>query len=398
VLRLLSCINAGLTVLYGVMWFSIWGDHYWNGDFTAFYTGLLIVSDGLGSSLFDFDLQFLYQQNLLNGRIFKDGLLPFVWPPHSVPIFIPLTWFPLKTSFLIFSVSQFLALVLIAYFVFKLPVYFPLTKIILSVLLLTSFFSTFYTFISGNQSLFILLSILGCYYSIKKGSDYSAGAWLALGTIKPQLVLMPVMMLIVGKKWKVITGFVLTIFPFILLSTVMLGWKIWIEYLFLLQKVNQYFDYMGFYPAAMYNLKGTLYSSIGSQQWDLIIVLSTIGLILGLIFTVLLWHKKFDTQSSDFELRFALTILIGLFFSPHLYGHDYVLVCAALIALIVYAGNSSRSLSLVKFFSVFPILFFATEIVYKVNVGIRFPTLMMIILMGWISWKLFKDHRAQGQL
>ena len=394
--RLFFCINAGLTVLYAVMWFSIWGDHYWNGDFTAFYTGLIIVRDGLGSSLFNFDLQATVQQDILKGMTFKDGLLPFVWPPHTVPAFILLSWFSLKNAFLAFSFLQLIALISIVYFVIRTLKNFPLELKILLITLLISLFSIYHTFKLGNHSLFILLSILGCYYSVKRGNDFSAGAWLALGTIKPQLILMPVIMLIAGRKWKVITGFVLTLIPFIFLSTFMFGWKIWIEYLCILQKVNQYFDYMGFYPAAMYNLKGTLYSSTGSQHWDLIMFLSTIGLLSSLILTVLIWYKKFDTHSSDFELRFALTVLLGLFFSPHLYGHDFVLVFAALLFLIVYTGNNSGSLSLVKLFSVFPILFFLTEIVFKINVGIKFPTLMMIIMMIWISWKLVRDHRAHA--
>ena len=396
-LRLLFCINAGLSITYFITWLSIWDNHFWHSDFTAFYTGLIIVRDGLGSSLFDFDLQSEIQKNILETMSFKDGLLPFVWPPHVVPLFLPLTFMSLKHAFLAFSVLQAMALVIIAFFTKKILQNFPLTNQIVLILFLTSLFSTYYAFIIGIHSVFILLSILGCYYSIKRGNDLSAGAWLALGTIKPQLILMPFVMFIVGKKWKAMAGFVLTLIPFILLSTVMLGWKIWIEYLSILQKVNHYFDYMGFYPAAMYNLKGTLYSSIGFQHWDLIILMSTIGLLFALLSTVILWHKKFDVKSLDFELRFALTVLLGLFFSPHLYGHDYVLVFAAFLLLIVYAGNGG-SLLLIKLFSVFPILFFATEIVFKVNVGIKFPTLMMVIMMIWISWKLFKDHRADARL
>ena len=394
--RLLLCINIGLSIAYTISWIALWQDHYLNADFTAFYTGLIIVRDGLGSSLFNFDLQAAIQQNILEGRSFKDGLLPFVWPPHTLPIFYPLSWISLKSAYIIFSTLQFISLISVAYLIKKILQQFSIDVRFLSIALLCSLFSTYYTFVLGNHSLFILLSILGSYYSIKRGNDFSAGAWLALGTIKPQLILMPVIMLIAGRKWKVITGFVLTLIPFIFLSTFMFGWKIWIEYLCILQKVNQYFDYMGFYPAAMYNLKGTLYSSTGSQHWDLIMFLSTIGLLSSLILTVLIWYKKFDTHSSDFELRFALTVLLGLFFSPHLYGHDFVLVFAALLFLIVYTGNNSGSLSLVKLFSVFPILFFLTEIVFKINVGIKFPTLMMIIMMIWISWKLVRDHRAHA--
>jgi len=396
--RLLFCINVGIVIIYFINWLGILESRYWQADFTAFYTGLIIVRDNLGTSLFNFDLQSALQQNILEGKSFKDGLLPFVWPPHSFPVFIPLAWLSLKNAFLVFSFLQFIALIIIAYFTKKILQDYILEVIILSIVLLTSLFPIYYTFILGNHSLFILLSISGCYYSLKKGKDFYAGAWLALGTIKPQLILMPVVMLIVGKKWKAMGGFVLTVLPFMIMSTYMLGWKVWLEYLSVLREAAQYSNFMGFYPSAMYNLKGTLYSSIGSHRWDLIILMSTIGLLFGLIFTLLLWYKKFDTQSSDFELRFALTVLLGLFFSPHLYGHDFVLVFAALLFLIVYAGNNSGSLSLVKLFSVFPLLFFATEIVFKINVGIRFPTLMMIIMMVWISWKLFKDHRADARL
>jgi len=395
--RFFICINIGLSITYAIIWFSVlWGNLYWKADFTAFYTGLIIVRDGFGSCLFDFDLQATFQQNILDDKIFRDGLLPFVWPPHTIPPLIPLAWLSLKNAYTAFSILQIISLLGIVYLVkIILQNFIPEIKILCAVLL-TALPATCYSLIIGNYSIFILLSILGFYYSIKKKNDFSAGAWLALGSVKPQLVLMPVLMLIAGKKWKSVSGFVVSILPFIALSIYMFGWKIWIYYLIIIKEFGKYLDYMGVYPEAMYNLKGILYSISGNQHVNAITTLTLIGLLLSVVLTTFLWHKKFDTQSSDFELRFALTVLLGLFFSPHLNGHDYVLVFAALMALIVYTGNSNASLSLVKLFSIFPVLFLATEIVFKINVGIKFPTLVMIVMMVWISWKLVRDHRTHA--
>ncbi len=396
-IRILLCINIALSIGYAVVWFSMWSVLYLNSDFTAFYTGLVMVRDGLGNSLFDFDLQASIQQNILEGRSFKDGLLPFVWPPHTVTLFMPLAWFSLQHSYIVFSFLQLAIFAAILIFIFKILYYFLFDIKILSILLLSSLFSLYLTFKLGNHSLFVLLSILGCYYSLKKGSEFSAGAWLALGTIKPQLILMPVIMLMIGKNWRALSGFFLTVFPFMLISVYMLGWKIWLEYFNLLDEISGYMDFMGFYPSAMYNLKAVLYSVLGSQYDSEILFVSSLGLFFAMAVTSFLWYNKFNIRSADFELRFALTILIGLFFSPHLYGHDFVLFFVPLILLVIYAGNNRASLSLIKLFSFFPVLFFVTEMVFRIDFGIKIPTLVMIIMIIWISVRLWGYRAHAGQ-
>lgn len=396
-IRILLCINIGLSIGYAVVWFSMWSVLYLNSDFTAFYTGLVMVRDGLGNSLFDFDLQAFIQQNILEDKSFKDGLLPFVWSPHLIPVFIPLAWLPLKNAFLVFSSLQLIALIIAAIFIKKILHDFSLEIKLLFITLLTALFSTCATLVLGNHSLFILLSVLGFYYTMKKGNDFSAGAWLALGTIKPQLILMPVIMLMIGKNWRALSGFFLTVFPFMLISVYMLGWKIWLEYFNLLDEISGYMDFMGFYPSAMYNLKAVLYSVLGSQYDSEILFVSSLGLFFAMAVTSFLWYNKFNIRSADFELRFALTILIGLFFSPHLYGHDFVLFFVPLILLVIYAGNNRASLSLIKLFSFFPVLFFVTEMVFRIDFGIKIPTLVMIIMIIWISVRLWGYRAHAGQ-
>ena len=65
-----------------------WRGMLWRADFTNFYTGWSIVLAGDGQRLYDLAIQARVQQQILDGRSFADGLLPYVNPPHLTLPFV----------------------------------------------------------------------------------------------------------------------------------------------------------------------------------------------------------------------------------------------------------------------------------------------------------------------
>ena len=98
--RAVLILNTGLALSYIGLWaITARQGQFWRADFSAYYTGWAIVRDGLGNQLYDLDLQTRYQQTILEGRSFSDGLLPFTYPPHMALYFSPLAQMRATISF-----------------------------------------------------------------------------------------------------------------------------------------------------------------------------------------------------------------------------------------------------------------------------------------------------------
>ena len=105
--RDIHLLNIGL----GIGYLLLWGAAAYQGlfiraDFTNFYTAGAIVRDGLGKSLYDPALQAQYQQHILKGLSFQDGLLMYISPPHAVFPFALLSLLPLNLAYLVWMLVQ----------------------------------------------------------------------------------------------------------------------------------------------------------------------------------------------------------------------------------------------------------------------------------------------------
>src|SRR3989304_3502600 len=100
-------LNLSLAISYIGLWaIQAQKGNLWQADFTAFYTGWAIVRDGKGSLLYNLNLEMSYQQDILDGRSFFEGLLPFINPPHVGIIFAPLACLPLSHAYTVWTLFQ----------------------------------------------------------------------------------------------------------------------------------------------------------------------------------------------------------------------------------------------------------------------------------------------------
>ena len=102
-----------------------------------------------------------------------------------------------------------------------------------------------------------------------------------------------------------------------LLAVAMLGWQIWWDYFRLMRTFAGLFDALGAVSRDMHNFKGTLALMLGNDQSRLINLLSYGALIAAAVVTLWLWRKRWQPGHPSFELRMALTLLLGLLFSLH---------------------------------------------------------------------------------
>jgi hypothetical protein len=395
-LRAALLLNVSLGVSYVALWGMLaWQGLFWRADFSAYYTGWSIARDGLGEQLYDFDLQTRYQQQILSGRSFSQGLLPYLNPPHATIPLIPLALVSLPAAFIFWTLCQVALLIWLVRLLLQITREWEARERWLMLSAVAAFPPLLFTFQLGAFSLLMLLCVLQFYWSLKQGRDRSVALWLLLGTVKPQIMLLPGVILVAARRWRALAMILVGGAALVLISGALLGWQSWIGFLNALRTTNSYFDIFGIVPATMYNFKGTLTLILGDEQGSLINQISFVALAVVTILTLLLWRGPWQPKESAFELRMGLTILLGLLFNPHLHRQDGVVFIAP--ALLFYIYLRQRGLSL-HAFAVWvltcPLIVLVSEFTIGGSLGIRALVVMIGVLAVWMGKALVDEGRT----
>jgi len=360
----------------------------WRADFTTFYTGGAIVRQGLGSRLYDLDLQARVQQAILGpGRMFYDGVLPFYNPPHFALVMASFSLLPLGPAFWCWTALQAAILVRIIQQWRLLSMNWEPTE---RQLLLSAFFAflpLFLQFVHGQLSLFLLWSLTEFYLALRWKRDGWAGLWLALVAVKPQAALFPTLIILGGRRWRALSSASVVGLAILGGTAAVLGPPIWTDYLRWLIATGRYFDRFGVYPEVMINLKGTLTLWLGVGRASLIQSITAIALVVGILSALILWTgRRWAPEHPIFDLRFAFTLLLGALLSPHQYQHD----CLVLLLPAVLFYDAMRRLGrptrpLTAFLLTWPVLFLLEQFVLQGRLGVRLPVVLIVLLLVWIG-------------
>lgn len=396
-LQLALLVNLGVATSYVWLLASMARQRvFWQADFTAFYTGWSIVRDGLGARLYDVGLQTAYQQEILGGRSFADGLLPYVNPPHAALPFVPLSFLSLSDAFYVWTGFQLALLCWLVYRSLTMTGRWSLLERSSMVAAIVAAPPVLFSLQLGTKSLLMAVALLEFCDAVKKGQNWKAAVSLTLGSIKPQLFLLPAVafLLVSGRR-----AFALALFvggTSLVAASEVLGWNIWRAYLTLIQSVGQGAFPFGVDPTAMYNLKGTLAlsSNLDAAQLD-----SISWMALGVAAAMMPWiwwrPERFDRASV--ELRLSLSISAGLLLSPHMNRHDALLFVVP--AFLVYSYLRTRQMPIGAFSAFalsFPVVTLISEFTVGTGFGIRVPVALLILLCLYTFRLVIRENAAQS--
>ncbi len=363
----------------------------WRADFTAFYTGGMIVRQGLGSRLYGLDLQARVQQAILGpGRMFYDGVLPFNNPPHFALVMAPFSLLPLGLAFWCWTALQVGVLVRVVQRLRLLSAEWERSERWMLSGAFFAFSPLFLQFLYGSLSLFVLWCLTEFYLALREGKDVQAGVWLALAAVKPQAALFPALVILGGRRWQALAGAAAAGLVILGGTAAALGPAIWPDYLRWLAATGSYFDHFGVYPEGMINLKGTLTLWLGTERASLIQTMTGIALAAGALGVLLFWvRSRWEPGQPAFDLRLSFTLTLGALLSPHQNQQDG-LILALPIALFYDAlrrlGHPTRPLT--AFLLSWPVLFLLEQFVVRGRLGVRLPVVLMVILMASGAWML----------
>jgi hypothetical protein len=362
IFRFILAFNSALALgAVGLWLLAVQQDLIWRADFSAFYTGWFMVSDGASAQLYDLAAQAAAQRIVLDGRSFADGLLPYVNPPHLTLPFVPLAWLPLSTAYGVWAIVQVTLIALCIRLLLELTADMPRIFAVQGIVAFLAFPPLAGTLLRGTFSLLLLAALLLVYRALEQGRERIAGLWLVLISLKPQLLLAPGALIVGSRRIPAILSLALGGMALAAVATVAFGWPIWGAYLQALTEVNTYFGRNGIHPAQMTNLRGVLTNLLGVERAGWINALSSAAFVLGGLGLIRLWWGAPSLQKPAGALRFALSITVGLLLSPHLYSHDALLLVLplALLARHLYLHTSRRAYAVLVLLT--PVLWFLGE-------------------------------------
>lgn len=375
----------------------------WEGDFPMYYTGFRIIADGRSQDLYDPDVQRDYQQAILTEsqqasgdtrkRAYADGWLPYNYPPHTALLGFWVAAFELDTAMWIWTAVQLLLLGLLAFWVWKLTAAWERPERLFALSALLAYLPWLRSVQYGQLTLVVVIVLVAVYRLLAARRDATGGGIWLLGTIKPQLVLMPGLGVPLLKRWRALAVMVGVGLAWALTATLILGFDSWLGFLQMLDRVVGFTDQYGFRPDEMMNLRGLIWPLFGDAHAGLVNTLATVFLGLAVLASAVVWWRLGSSEQPRFGLAFSATMLLGVFFSPHLYVQD-TLLCV-LPAILLYDHLRTAAPARARWLSrlvTIGLLAFVFDIFQEKSWGL--PRLPQLWVLGLTAWTLVELVRA----
>jgi Glycosyltransferase family 87 len=328
-------LGLGLTAIIGPCWWSIVRDHHpscseYKPDFISLYTGAkLMWADR--SALYDLEKQRLVQEPIDPSR--GDWVLPYFYPPFLAVILVPLAWLPFSAAFVAMTLVN---LVLLISAVKILVRKIELNQQQAKWLILATFcnYGVHYALLEAQTS-FIALLLLVLYVTTLNGSAQDrAGIWSGLMCFKPQLALVPLLLLLVRKSWGAL-GLALVVLAFsALVSLAAVGFDGIERYLALSARAMGGEDYLHIQPERMHNLRALTYFFFAASWRDYIWWGATVAVV------ALVVIRSWANGGQVISVRQWTSILVAMILvTPHIHDHDLTLLIVPSALFLKWAGD-----------------------------------------------------------
>lgn len=302
-------------------------------DLVSFLTGAKIVSEGASEDLYNLDLQYSIQSNII-APYKRDDILPFKnFAVFSLP-FIPLTYLSLKQSYIIFAFFNLVLLGILVYI--SSNIFTKINKIKYWLLIPFIFLPNILTTLSGQLSIILAFIYLLIYISIQKKNALLTGAITGLLLIKPQFIIVSLFFfLLVSDKKRFFYGLMGSSLVFILASIYLSDIKAILSYPeFLLATEN----------ASFLERSQKMFTVSSSLFYNLPLEISYhYALYLNTAFYILIYYlfiKRYKLIEVD--LAFVSATLFSLLFAVHVLEHDLSILIVPVFVLLNYSRRKSK--------------------------------------------------------
>ncbi len=379
VLALAMAIPAVLVGVAIPSWLHLGSETYaLQSDLRVVYTPGYMLRTGQAKDIYDFPA---IRRNQSEKVAPDNGALPFLHPAYEAVLFMPLSFLPYRTAYVVWAGVNFTILGLV-YFLLRpcLPNLSAVGPKWIPPALLLGFLPVAITIMEGQDSLLLLLIFVLAYRRIGS-NELQAGVLLGLGMFRFQVLLPIVALFLLWRSLKFVAGWVVGSAAVLSASVVITGVGAQIQYVRLLRQMAS----VSFWPmlGRMPNLRG-LFAACDFGMVPLALVSISIFLVAAVI-----------GVRQDAQQRLLLAVSVSALVTYYLFLHDLsVLALPILLAINEAIGRRDwlRAALASAVLSGFAVLWFARD---KFYLGALF-TLFFLGTQEAGLWKQWKDTKSDS--
>jgi hypothetical protein len=198
--------------------------------------------------------------------------------------------------------------------------------------------------------------------------------WLALLLIKPQFILVPLLLLLFKRRWRALGGMLGGIGALSLLSVVIVGPKGILDYVRLLAAASKWGDENGIHPQAMHSWRSFLHRALQTDAAADVQLLWLVGVGITLLLLARSFRGEWKPQTARFDLQWAMLLFAITLCSPHTNAHDLSLLLVACGLVINFLRQPiTYEYSLRRWLVALPVMNWLVTWLW-----------LVLMLMGWI--------------
>jgi hypothetical protein len=295
-----------------------------DADFAMFYTAGSMVRAGYASQLYDYKTESQFQHELVSKTP-----APYTHLSYEAAAFAPLSLVDYRIAYWIFLGANLMFAAL------SLLLLRCSADSNLFIAVLAAFFPVSAAIADGQDSILLLLIASGACWLFSREGELSAGALLALGLFRFQLVLPIAALMFIWKRWRFVAGFAISGVGMLLVSSAIGG-----------------FQQLNLYAMRLLSLGGVVGSeagySISTSQLRRMVSLRALfanllgsgrvaqTLTLALSVALLIWAGSQGRKLAARQ-QFALAVGFSVLVSYHLFVYDLALLLIPLAAALKLA-------------------------------------------------------------
>ncbi len=355
------------------------------GDFVQFYViGKIANQFGL-ARIYDLDLAVRLQHSTL-ATMSPTQMLVFAHAPFIAVLFQPFALLPYEWAYvawLIFSALLYTLAALLLFQAMGLRREDARTGLLLA---LSSAPFLFETWIGGQLSVAVFAVWAAFFFLRSRTNLFLAGGALALATFKPTLIALPVLMLIFGRRWRILAGFA-TGSAALALGSVGLagtaGMRAWIGTMLFNGRIAANGGAVLRRPKSL-DLNAFFHLILGEGSAPIIAAFCVSGVLILLL--AVAWRKSTATDTNQENLLWAATISFTLIAST--YSLIYDAAVAVVAASAAASGLSGRSNDKLDDLSAWLVLLYLVPWITQSFAEFLHVQLLVPVLAGFGLWAL----------
>ena len=310
--------------------------YLYNVDFRAFYSAGQMLLAGVGADFYDPITQYSWQSKFVEMSSLSQ-LLVFLNPPFIAAPFALVAMLPMPAAYLAWAIVNVTLLAIVCYLLVEMLAdaghHTQYAVLVLTVL----FLPVIVTLMQGQLSFLLMIGSLMSWRAFHAGKELESGLWLGLLLVKPQLALVPALVMLWQRRWRALAGLMLAGAVSLAISLPLVGWSGLKGWLRGMAVASGWGDMYGIHPQRTYTWRGILHRLMGTDSAGEVMIWWLAGSMMALALLFWVWRRRVGVKIPPSDIQWALLVIVMLFVSPHTYIHDLslLLIPGALIARYV---------------------------------------------------------------